>query len=456
MAPDSDLERLDPEPETADRIGRRTHPLSALFHAVSWAFGFAFAAGAGLGWLSDTVSLPLITYFVVPVAAFFAGAGFGLLSWAFRRYVIDLQEIRVDSGVLWRTSRRVPFERLQSVDIAEPLLARLFGLAVLQIESAGGGESRTSLSYVTLSEARQLRATLLDRAHRVQGGDDDSDSASTQDWGVGTAEAPRRVITVVPGQRLLYATALSLDFVFSALGLLIAAVAAAFFVPWWAVLGVAIPLATWIFSLLATRIIGDWNFTLSEGSRGLRIERGLLSRHSQTIPFDRVQGIRVEEPFVWRRFGWLRLRVDVAGYAGEASADGSRTNTTLLPITDREMADWVMERLIPGATGVPAEVVRPGTWWFAPIGWRFRSIGATDEIVRATSGWIYRTVDVVPHAKVQSVATQHGPLQRLKRVSTLYVHTPEGPVNARCRHLTQADAAAFAFAELERARAARA
>lgn len=445
-------------PDSEDRIGRRTHPLSALFHAVSWAFAFLFAAIFGFGWISDQFDLAWTAYFVVVPVALALGACFGCLSWAFRRYVIDTEEIRVDSGILWRTSRRVPFERLQSVDIAEPLFARIFGLAVLQIESAGGGQSRTSLAYVTLTEARELRASLLDRAHRVQSPDgpmEDEAPTTAQDWGA-AAEPPRRVITVVGGQRLLIATALSLDFLLALVGIIVGFVAVAWFVAWWAVFAIVLPLTTWLISLVVTRIIGDWDFTLSEGSRGLRIERGLLSRHSQTIPFDRVQGLRIEEPFLWRRFGWMRLRVDVAGYAGEASGDGARTNTTLLPISDREMADWVMNRLVPGAHEAPRDVLRPATWWFAPIGWRFRSLGATGQVVRTRTGWVYRTTDVVPHAKVQSVATQHGPLQRLKRVCTVYIHTPDGPVNAQCRHLAQPDAAAFAFAELERARAARA
>ena len=74
------------------------------------------------------------------------GLGFGYLTWYFTRYVIDGTELRITSGVLTKSSRRIPYERIQSVDIAEPLVARLFGLAELRIEMAGGSDSRTTLA----------------------------------------------------------------------------------------------------------------------------------------------------------------------------------------------------------------------------------------------------------------------------------------------------------------------
>ena len=93
------------------------------------------------------------------------GLGFGYLTWYFTRYVIDGTELRITSGVLTKASRRIPYERIQSVDIAEPLVARLFGLAELRIEMAGGSDSRTTLRFLQLADVRELRRVLLARAH---------------------------------------------------------------------------------------------------------------------------------------------------------------------------------------------------------------------------------------------------------------------------------------------------
>ncbi|MGZ5373912.1 MAG: PH domain-containing protein, partial [Aeromicrobium sp.] len=78
-----------------------------------------------------------------------------------------------------------------------------------------------------------------------------------------------------------------------------------------------------------------------------------------------------------------------------------------------------------------------------------------DRVFVSTTGWLKRRTNIVPHHKTQSVALRQGPLQRKRHVATVSVHSPKGPVNAEGRNLDQADARREAFAQLDRARAAR-
>lgn len=432
-------------PEGAQHEGRRTHPLTALVQGGLWAAAGAIGLlntifnGDGMGPISGALSV---------LAALFGGLVIGLaagyLRWRFTRYFIDGTEARIESGVLFRTSRRIPYERLQSVDIDEPFLARLLGLCELHMEMAGGSESRTTLRFLRLQEARQLRRVLLARAH----------GQGAKDLGT-VAEEQRTVITTVPPERIIIGTLLSLDFLFSA-GSVVALLTVGFFIPdAWALLGGIIPAGFWLVQIIGTRIIAQWNFTLSRGQRGLRIERGLLSRSSQTIPFDRVQGIAVVEPFIWRKVGWQRLSVDIAGYGASSEEENGLSDTTLLPIADPRLARAVATELIPDSD--PEHVERlgasPRSWPFAPIGWRFRWVGATARTFLARRGWILRTTDLVPHHKTQSVALRQGPLQRWRGVATVEVHTPPGPVDAEGRHLDARAAKNVAFEQLTRARA---
>lgn len=431
-------------PEGAQTEGRRTHPLTALVQGGLWAAGGAiglfnaFFNGEGFGVVRGLLSL---------VAAVGGGLVIGLvagyLRWRFTRYFIDGTEARIESGVLFRTSRRIPYERLQSVDIDEPFLARLVGLAELHMEMAGGSESRTTLRFLRLDEARQLRRVLLSRAHGTEVHE-----------GQPIAEEQRTVIAVVSPDRIIVGTLLSLDFLISA-GAVVVLLVAGFVIPdAWALLGGIIPAGFWVVQIVGTRVIAQWNFTLSRGARGLRIERGLLSRSSQTIPFERVQGIAVVEPFLWRKIGWQRLSVDVAGYGASSEEESGVSDTTLLPIADPQLARAVAEELIPrsdpdGVDRVPAS---PRSWPFAPIGWRFRWVGATERTFLAQEGWIQRTTDLVPHHKTQSVALRQGPFQRWRKVATVEVHTPPGPVDAVGKHLEASTARAVALAQLDRAR----
>ena len=91
------------------------------------------------------------------------------------------------------------------------------------------------------------------------------------------------------------------------------------------------------------------------------------------------------------------------------------------------------------STVIPAEA-----HVFAPIGWRYRWIGVDDVAVVSRRGWLTRRTSIVPHRKNQSVSVEQGPLQRRLGVSSVAVHSPDGPVAAGAPHLDRADALAIA------------
>lgn len=448
MAQDSESADLTPG------VGLRTHPASAFVRV------WLFVVAAGFGSIQVVIEeFDLVRMLLILVAGVVVGSAVGGAVWWFTTFVIDGKELRIDSGMLTKKSRRIPYQRIQSVDIAQPLGARIFGLSELRIEMAGGDDSRTQLQYLKYADAQRLRSLLLDRAHQndPRAADDDDDDA-TVDRVATAADRSRTTETIatVSPQQLVVATLISLDLIASAVAvvvILIVAVIVSGFVP---LLSAIVPVGSWFVQIIASRVIAQWGFTLSRTSGGLRIERGLLSRTSQTVPFDRVQGIAVQQPFLWRRLGWQRLEVDVAGYASSGDDDDSSTST-LLPVGDRRLAQHVIFQLMPE--------VRPGdirlipaprrSAWFAPIGWRFRAAGADDHAFVSRRGWLQRRHDVVPHRKTQSVALEQGPLQRRLGVADVAVHTPDGPVSAKGKHLSSADALTLAYGQLDRARAAR-
>jgi putative membrane protein len=441
MAPVSE-----PSPAVTEAVGLRTHPLTGVVQGALWAAAAVFGLfssmfnGDGLQGLN-----PVLSGLILLLGGLLIGMGVGFLTWRFTRYVIDGTELRINSGIITKSSRRIPYERIQSVDIAEPLVARIFGLAELRIEMAGGKNSRTSLRFLKVADAGALRTVLLARAH----------GQSTAEE---TPDEQRSIITVVPPLRIIIGTLLSLDFLFAALGTVAALVAIVWFGNVIAFFGGIIPLASWLIQIVGQRVIQQWNFTLSRGERGLRIERGLLSRTSQTIPYDRVQGTAIKEPLVWRRLGWQRLEVDVAGYASQGGdSDGDNSNSTLLPISDAPLANAIIAELLPGADPAIGNrtYASPRSWWFAPIGFRYRWVAANDSTFVASEGWIQRTTSIVPHHKTQSVELSQGPLQRRLGLATVEVHSPKGPVDADGRNLPAEAARATVLAQLDRAREAR-
>jgi putative membrane protein len=200
----------------------------------------------------------------------------------------------------------------------------------------------------------------------------------------------------------------------------------------WTVFAAAVPLLGGAVTSSVGRFVGTYDWTLSESPDGLRIDRGLLDRTHETVPPGRVQTVRIIEPLLWRRRGWVRVELDVAG----------SSNSLLLPAAPREIADSVIARVLPGVT-VPeaAALTRPPrrARWCAPVRWRGYGFAVTDAVFAARHGLLRRRLALVPHAKVQSIRLTQGPWERLCGVADVRVDTGAGKtVTARLRDAEQA------------------
>ena len=87
----------------------------------------------------------------------FMAAGL-FLYWRRFEYRVGENEIRIDSGILNRTHRSIPFGRIQDVDITQGPVARLLGLARVKFETGGSaGEEEGVLQAILLERAQELR-----------------------------------------------------------------------------------------------------------------------------------------------------------------------------------------------------------------------------------------------------------------------------------------------------------
>ncbi len=349
----------------------------------------------------EAVALVLVV--LVPLAV-----AFGWLAWRAMRYRLTDTELQVESGVLTTRSRRVPLARLQSVDVVRPLFARFLGLAELRMEVVGGGAgAEAPLSYLSEDDAEALRVRLLQLA---------SGRESVE------VEPPQRVLVVVPGGPLVWSTLLGAPVQVVAVVLPVLAVAAVVdlsLVPGLAF--AAAPLLFGVGSFAVRRVLVEYGFTVAEAADGLRLQQGLLDTRSSTIPPGRVQTVRVTQPLLWRPFGWVRVEVDVAGYA--AGGEQQVTTGALLPVAPRELAERLVARVLGGPLP-PADLRPPRSARLrAPASYRRLAIGADDRHLVSTYGIATTTVDVVPLAKVQSLRWTQGPLQRRLGLSSVHVDT---------------------------------
>ena len=411
---------------------------------------------------------------VVVLLGIIAGAW---VSWRFSRFRVAETLIELRTGVLFRQHRQVRFDRIQAVDLGRPLLARLTGLSEVVVQSAGGKDSHLKLSFLTDAQAQQVREQLMALAGR-------SDEAPGP-WAAGTSRdatpgadasglteadyadlpAPPPVgdrVLAIPNARILQSV------LYSGPGLAIVVAVPALVVS--VALGVPEmvawlgPMTLAIGSAHLKRLTQECNFELVHQGDRLRIRHGLTDLRTTTVPVHRIQAVEVSQSLPWRLTGWWRIRVNVAG----AGTGDDETQTVLMPVGTREEALRVLLLVHPGiprATALAALEGEGAAEGFVttterarrldPLSWRRQGYAVLPDGLLTRRGAWYRAAQFVPHARIQSLKVEQGPLQRRRGVATVRIVSTVGPVSPGVAHLDAPDAERLLAEQVVRSSSAR-
>jgi len=365
----------------------------------------------------------------------------------------------IQSGVLSRREREIPFERIQNVDIAQNVVQRALGIAEVRLETAGGGDTEARLQYVTRPEATRLQELISDRkqerTERDPGATDDVlfelDREELTILGVTSANF-RLFALVVVGLSVLGPSAAQQTEAASLRASLLFLVGPA--------LAVAGLVALWLLSGLQA-VLRYYGFRLLRQADELRYERGLLQQYDGTIPLSKVQTLMVRENVLARALGYASLVVETAGYA---PGQGSDSVESAVPIARRERVIELTHtiedvgdvsftrppkrartRYLARYTIVVAAVVGvlglydlvSGTlsgWYLATAVWvlvppaahlKWKHLGyyCDDRHVVTRSGFWTRHTTIVPYYRVQTVSESQTVFQRRRDLGTLTIDT---------------------------------
>ena len=268
------------------------------------------------------------------------------LSWSRFTYRIGEADIRVESGILSRAARSVPYERIQDVSLEQKLLPRLLGLVEVKFETGAGGKDELSLAYLAEEEGEKLRELVRERR------DDAVDApagAEARDPAADGGESAETLFAMGPGRLFTFGIFEFSLAVFAVLGGL-AQYTETFFGfevwdadlwrgwiagsgDWIAALGPMAQVVSLVAGLVTLLAIGsvtglartylrDWDFRLERTPKGFRRRRGLLTKTDVVMPAHRVQALRIGTGLIRRRFGWYGLKfVSLAQDSGAASHD---------------------------------------------------------------------------------------------------------------------------------------
>lgn len=331
-------------------------------------------------------------------------------------------------GLIVRQRSSVRLNRVQSVDVNQPLFPRLCGLAAVRLDMAAGEGASVNLAYLARRDAEALRLEILRHTSAsaspgaVPGAVPEEPPPDTLIAAVTTAQLVKANLLDGMAAWLLFGGWIML-LVVAGFGWTVFAAGLAGIVP--VTLGFAVQLRRQVSSMLR-----DADFRLWRTSNGVRVSSGLTSTINRTIDFDRIQGIRLEQPWIWRRLGWMRVEADVAG----AEVKGE-PGVPLMPVTTPALALRLVEE-VTGERLSDLAVVGPGQGarLLDPLSFGYLGVALLGSGAVTQWGRWRRTSFFVPYARVQSVSLRQGLAQRWRGVVTVYLDPPQGGQRWEAKH----------------------
>ncbi|WP_295012587.1 PH domain-containing protein [uncultured Microbacterium sp.] len=414
------------------------------------------------------------------VAAVVVLIGLFWLMWRFHDFRITDAHVEVRKGVIFRSHRRAPLDRVQGVNLTRPFPARLIGLAKLEVDGAGN-DANVPLEYLSTAKAESVRADILRlasgarRAREESRGSADAPGVRTRraqladSMNVGVTGliagvdlddvAPEHVLRI-PAGRLIGSHLLS-ALTWVAFLAVVFGVSMGVAVPTMladgrpdgglAVFGIALlvglPMLFAAIAITWGRIARALRYSIAPTRDGVRITFGLFTTVTETIPPGRIFAVEVSQPLLWRPFGWWTVRINrMSGKAAakQQSSAGQQFNI-VLPVGTRADVERVLALILPDA---PADLV-PFIWeqgvlgprpddsyatiparaaWRRPLSWRRHGIALTDFAILLRRGRIWRQLALFPLARLQGFSLHQGPIDRAQRVAKARAHSATGPV----------------------------
>ncbi len=275
---------------------------------------------------------------------------YGVLSWHRFTFRIEQGELRMEYGLIVRKKRYIPFDRIQSIDLSEGILQRMFGLVKVKVETAGSGgmglqDGEAVLTAITKQDAQEIHDYLVAIKKNGQIQHEDEDRFLREDvlYKISVPEL-LMLATTSGGVGVVISAVLAFVFQFEE------------FIPYEqifngfenfvqnGVLFISVVvfigfLFAWLIALLGT-ILKYANFTVKKVADDLVITRGLLEKRQFTIPMSRIQAVRITENLIRQPLGYASAFVESAG---GSALDQESAKVLILPIVKKKTIPSLLE-----------------------------------------------------------------------------------------------------------------
>lgn len=379
------------------------------------------------------------------------------LAWHRFRFAVTDHGLHVRRGVLSTVATTYAPARIDGVEIAEPLLERLAGLATLKVEVSGGGASGAEIPGLPVDAARAWRARLLEHRARVvaqevgpRTTEDVTEDATAQPIEHVT-ERPaedrgRLVLALGPDRARRYALRSVQPWAMAAVCLTLAVLAVLDAIQGGVGAAIGLAIASGAAGVGAVRsVIERWRrvatWEVHDAGGDLAVSRGRLNRRRTTVRSGRVSAIALSQGPIDRRSGWWTLTVSVTAFGEFSGQDG--TDTVAVAATADEVVSLVptlvpdLDEAMLAELRAALRAARPPSAWivpqrygrlFSPLAWNSHGLLVDASHVLSRTGRWTRSVRVIDRTRIQTTAIERGPRDRRRGGATLTVRLPPGPV----------------------------
>lgn len=335
----------------------RLHPFYLVTGLGGW-LRQMIGAYAAIGYFAVTGSWRTAALLLAVMTVAMIGGMF--MHWRRFEYRVGADEIRIDSGIVSRTHRSIPFDRIQDVDISQGPIGRLIGLARVEFEtggSAGGKDDDGALAGIALARAEALRDQV--RARSAPGGmvaaiDADASSETPAVFAMdfrrvllaGVFHFSLAVIVGLFGIIQTIGDVAGFDFFTRRFWrqALDAGSPIADLIPGYqlvaALAGAVLVIALGITAGVTRTVVRDFRFRLDRTSTGLRRRRGLLTLTDVTLPIRRIQAAIIGSGPVRDHLGWSELKLQSL-----ASDEGTKGDHVVAPLARSEEIATIFSKL---------------------------------------------------------------------------------------------------------------
>jgi putative membrane protein len=320
------------------------------------------------------------------------------------------------------------------------------GLAALRITSGATSMSgKSSLAYLKVTEARELRELLLNRRKIAVLPDAGTQVLNARSFNTEVVSYPIYDVSQLQNETSSYWFQMSS-------GQLIATIITPFIIPSLLIalieiiitliaqsknavgisVGITIPIIVSLGSELWRRFSRLSGYKIDIMNDSLRITSGLLTVNHETIPFNRVQALRIEQPMLWKLLRLYRLQINLAGTSNKTRVN--RQNLTIIPACSFYTAVSLIKNIQPEFDLSVPMISPPKIAFIKGLFWaNVHRLGLTKETAVLSYGIVKKRWDLIYFGKIQSLRIKTGPVNKLLKLNNLYIDSTKGPIQFRIK-----------------------